>query len=59
MRALGWYTLIFNLVVIALFVLHAAGRVDTPPFTIREDIAWMVFLLPVVVLGIMATRQRK
>ena len=58
MKALGWYTLVFNLLVIALFILHAAGRVETPPFTVLEDIAWMVFSLPVLVLGIMAARRR-
>jgi hypothetical protein len=59
MKPLGWYTLVFNLLVIAMFILHAAGRVDTPPFTLKEDILWAVFSLPMVVLGIMAARQRK
>ena len=59
MRALGWYTLIFNLLVIAMFILHAAGRIETPPFTVLEDLLWALFSVPVVILGIMATRYRR
>jgi hypothetical protein len=59
MRLLGWYTLLFNLAVIALFILHAAGRIETPPFTALEDFAWAILSIPVVILGAMATRYRK
>ena len=58
MRALGWYTLVFNLLVIALFILLAAGRIDKPPFSALEDIVWAVALIPVAVLGAIAARQR-
>ena len=59
MRFLGWYALVFNLVVIAMFILHAAGRIETPPFTVLEDVVWAVVSVPVVILGAMATRHRK
>jgi hypothetical protein len=59
MRYLGWYTLILNLVIIGMFVLHAAGRIETPPFSKMEDIAWALVSVPVVILGAMATRYRK
>jgi hypothetical protein len=59
MRVLGWYTVLFNLIVIAMFILHAAGRIETPPFTALEDLLWALFSVPVVILGAMATRYRK
>ena len=59
MRFLGWYALVFNLVVIAMFILHAAGRIETPPFSKLEDIVWALVSVPVVILGAMATRYRK
>jgi hypothetical protein len=59
MRFLGWYTLLFNLVVIAMFILHAADRIETPPFTVLEDLLWALFSVPAVILGALATRYRK
>lgn len=57
MKALAWYTIIFNLVVIILFVLHAAGAVATPPFTTLEDVLWALFTVPAVILGILIIRK--
>lgn len=59
MKALAWYTVIFNLAVIVLFLLHAAGMVKTPPFTVREDLAWAVFTVPVVILGFRVIKRPK
>ena len=59
MKFLAWYTIIFNLAIIALFALHAKGMVSTPPFTPLEDIAWAVFTVPVVILGIWAVTKTK
>ena len=59
MKFLAWYTVIFNLAIIALFVLHAGGMVKTPPFSPLEDIVWAVFTVPVVTLGIWATTKAK
>ena len=57
MKGMAWYTVIFNLVVIILFILHAIGVVETPPFTTLEDIIWAVFLIPVVIFGILVVRK--
>ncbi|MBI2836208.1 MAG: hypothetical protein HYX85_00750 [Chloroflexi bacterium] len=59
MKLLGWYTVIFNLAVIVLFILHAAGMVKTPPFTVREDLAWAVFSVPVLILGLRVIKRPK
>ncbi len=57
MNALAWYTVIFNLVLIILFILTAAEVVETPPFSWLETIIWAVFTVPVVVLGILVIRE--
>ena len=59
MKFLAWYTVFFNLAIIALFILHAAGVVDKPPFSQLEDIVWAVFTVPVVILGIWAAMKAK
>ena len=59
MKFLAWYTVIFNLAIIILFVLHAGGMVNTPPFTSLEDIVWAVFTVPVIILGIWAVTKAK
>ncbi len=59
MKGLAWYTVIFNLAIIVLFVLHAGGIVQTPPFSPLEDIVWAVFTVPVVVLGLWAVSKAK
>ncbi len=59
MKFLSWYTILFNLAIIALFVLQAAGSVSKPPFTPLEDIVWAVFTVPVVILGIWAATKAK
>lgn len=59
MKALAWFTAVFNLVVIVLFILHAVGAVNTPPFTALEDLLWALFSLPAVILGISVIRQKK
>ena len=59
MKALAWYTIIFNLVLIVLFILTSAGVVETPPFSWLETIVWAVFMVPVVILGIQVIKQSK
>jgi len=59
MKFLAYYTIIFNLAIIALFVLQAAGMVNKPPFTPVEDIVWAVCTVPVVILGIWAAAKAK
>ncbi|MDO8578935.1 MAG: hypothetical protein Q7R50_07145 [Dehalococcoidales bacterium] len=59
MKFLAWYTIFFNLAIIALFILHAAGMVSKPPFSQLEDIVWAVFTVPVVILGIWAVTKAK
>ena len=57
MKALAWYTVIYNLVLIILLILTSAGVVDTPPFSWLETIVWAVFTVPVVILGIRVIRE--
>jgi len=59
MKALAWFTAIFNLVVIVLFILHAAGAVATPPLSALEDLLWALFSLPAVIVGVSVIRQKK
>ncbi len=59
MKFLAWYTVLFNLAIIALFILHAAGMVNKPPFSPLEDIVWAVFTVPVVILGVWAATKAK
>jgi hypothetical protein len=59
MKFLAIYTIVFNLVIIALFVLQSAGKVSKPPFSPTEDIVWAVCTVPVVILGIWAATKAK
>ncbi len=59
MKALAWFTVIFNLIVVVLFVLQAAGMVSKPPFTALEDLLWALFSLPAVIVGFSVARQKK
>ncbi|MDP2729251.1 MAG: hypothetical protein Q8O55_02055 [Dehalococcoidales bacterium] len=58
MKGLAWYTIIFNLLLILLYILVSAGVVDAPPFSWLESILWIVFTLPVVILGVLVIRER-
>ena len=53
MRALGWYTIIFNILIIIAFILTMTGVIPKPPFTTLEGILWIVATVPVLILGIM------
>ena len=59
MKALAWYTAIFNGLLIILFIITAAGVVAKPPFSALEDILWAVFTVPVLILGILVIRRQK
>lgn len=59
MRFLAIYTVIFNLAIVALFILHAAGKIAKPPFSQLEDLVWAVCTVPVVILGIWAATKAK
>ena len=51
MKALAWYSVIFNILVIIAFVLFLAGVMDEPPFSTLEAVAWAVLTIPVIILG--------
>ena len=53
MRALGWYTIIFNILIIIAFILTMTGVIPKPPFTALEGALWIVATVPVLILGIM------
>jgi hypothetical protein len=57
MRALAWYSIIFNILLIIAFILFLADVIDTPPFTTLETIAWVVLTIPVILLGTMVLRR--
>ena len=57
MKALAWYTAIFNILIIIVFILSMAGLVPPPPFTTLEGIAWAVLTVPVVLLGILVIKR--
>ncbi len=57
MKGLAWYTVIFNLVLIILYILASAGVVEPAPFSWLEAIIWVVFTVPVVILGILIIRE--
>jgi hypothetical protein len=59
MKALAWYTIIFSILVIIMFILFLTGVVDTPPFTNFEAIVWAVFMLPQIYLGYMVLRKKE
>ncbi len=57
MKALAWYTAIFNILIIIFFILSVTGLVPPPPFTTFEGIIWVVMTVPVVILGILVIRR--
>lgn len=57
MKALAWYTAIFNILIIIVFILSMVGLVPPPPFTTLEGIAWAVLTVPVVILGILVIKK--
>ncbi|MFC1862046.1 hypothetical protein ACFLT4_03620 [Chloroflexota bacterium] len=57
MKALAWYTVIFNGLLIIALILAAVGVVPPAPFSLLEDIAWAVLTLPVLILGILLIRN--
>ncbi len=58
MKALAWYTVILNALLIIALILTGAGVIPPAPFTWFEDIFWIVLTLPVLVLGIRVIRER-
>ena len=58
MKALAWYAIIFDAMVILLLVLTAAGIVPPAPFSWFESIAWTVLTLPVIYLGIRVLKNQ-
>ncbi|MBI4303802.1 MAG: hypothetical protein HY665_05645 [Chloroflexi bacterium] len=59
MKALAWYTIIYNGLLIIAFILTAAGLIEAPPFTVLEDLVWALFTVPVLILGILCIRRSK
>lgn len=57
MRPLGWYTVVFNVLIILLLALTASGVIPPAPFSWPESGAWIVLTLPVVWLGIRVLRD--
>ncbi len=53
MKALAWYTAIFNILIIIIFILAMVGLVPPPPFTALEGILGVEMTVPVVILGIL------
>jgi len=56
-KALAWYSIIFNILVIIAFILFLAGAIDMPPFTALEAVIWAVFTIPLILLGWMVIRK--
>ena len=52
MKALAWYAIIFDALVVLMLILTAAGVIPPAPFSWFESIAWSVLILPVIFLGI-------
>lgn len=59
MKVLGWYTFVFNGVIVLLLVLVSAGVVGPPPFTWFETLLWGIFTIPVFILGWTIARSKK
>lgn len=57
MRVLAWYTAIFNILIIIVFILAMTGLIPPPPFTTFEGIVWAVLTVPVVLLGVLMIRR--
>ncbi len=51
MKALAWYAVIFNVLIIIALILAITEVIEKPPFSTLEGIAWAVLSLPVIVLG--------
>jgi hypothetical protein len=58
MKALAWYTVVLNLLIIIAFILSLTGVIDTPPFSIAEQTIWALLLVPVVVFALTVARNR-
>ncbi len=58
MKALAWYSVIFNVFIIIALILTAADVIPPAPFTVFEDIFWIVLIVPVLVLGILILRRK-
>lgn len=57
MKILAWYTACLNTLIIIALILLAADVIDSPPFSVYEDIFWIVLTLPVVLFGIRVIRK--
>ncbi|MFC1987425.1 hypothetical protein ACFLVH_02645 [Chloroflexota bacterium] len=57
MKALAWYTIIFNAIIIIVLILTGIGIIPPAPFTLLEDIVWAVLSVPVLILGILAVKK--
>ncbi len=57
MKALAWYTVVLNSLIIVALILVGVGVVPPAPFTLLEDIAWAVLTVPVIVLGILVVKR--
>ncbi len=57
MKILGWYAVVFNLLIIALVLLAGIKVISPPPFTWLESVVWIALEIPVVVLGISVARK--
>ena len=58
MKALAWYTVTLNALIIIALILTGAGVIPPAPFSWFEDIFWIILTLPVIVLGIRIIRER-
>jgi hypothetical protein len=59
MKVLGWYTFFLNTAIILLLLLTAAGIASPPPFTWFETLVWVIFTVPVLILGWITAKTRK
>ncbi|MBI4187943.1 MAG: hypothetical protein HY529_01925 [Chloroflexi bacterium] len=59
MKGLAWYTVIFNVVLIILYILTSAKVMKPAPFSWLETIVWVIFTVPVIILGIQVIKQSK
>ena len=59
MKVLGWYTFVFNAVIVLLLVLVSAGVIGPPPFTWFETLLWGIFSIPVFIFSWTMARSRK
>jgi hypothetical protein len=52
MKILAWYAIVSSTVTILAFLLTMLKVIPPPPFTVLEDIVWMVAIVPILLLGI-------